>query len=215
MKRARLAALLAALLCLLATPGEAWAREWRLEASLTGRYAFLPSSFLDSFFDLHGEIRGFGPGIELGWTRDGFHAIGVCDIVWVNTPPQVWLEKGDKKMDAIWIEEDLRLFSLGVIFAYEWRIAGPVSLMPGIGFVPLQLHGELRQFPTDGEKDTPVEERTKAVGIDGRPVRLPQQFKGADLGLRLRVQPWDRWFLSADIGWRMVIYTGLTAGAQF
>ena len=49
----------------------------------------------------------------------------------------------------------------------------------------------------------------------GKSVRLPQQFKGADLGLRIRVQPSERWFLSADIGWRMIIYTGLTAGVAF
>ncbi len=215
MNRTCKAVVVVALICLFLAPGRAQAREWRFEASVTGRYGFLPSSFLDSFFDVHGEIRGFGPGIELGWTKDGFHAIGVCDIIFVNTPPQVWLEKGDKKMDAIWIEEDLKLLSYGVVFAYEWRIVGPVSIMPGIGFVPVQLEGELLQYPTDGDKDTEVEDRTKAEGIGGKSVRLPQQFKGADLGLRIRVQPSERWFLSADIGWRMIIYTGLTAGVAF
>lgn len=211
-----LRALMAALLgVLLLAPAQAYARDWQLEAAMTGRYGFLPSSFLDSFFQVHGRIHGFGPGLSLGWTRDGFHANAVCDIVFVNTPPQVWLEKGLENKDAVWIEEDLRLLSYGLIFAYEWRLAGPVSIMPGIGFVPLNIKGNLLEFPTDGAPGTAVEDRTKAEGRDGKPVRLPQQFKGADLSVALRVQPGDGWFISADLGWRMVLYTGLTAGLAF
>jgi hypothetical protein len=205
----------AVLAVLLLAPAPSQAREWQLEAAMTGRYAFLPSSFLDSFFEVHGRIHGFGPGLMLGWTRDGFHANAVADLVVVNTPPQVWLEKGAENRDAIWIEEDLRLLSYGLVFAYEWPIAGPVSFMPGIGFVPLNIEGNLLEYPTDGEIGTPVEERTKADGPDGKPVRLPQQFKGADLSLALRVQPGHSWFVTADFGWRMVLYTGLTAGWAF
>jgi hypothetical protein len=200
---------------LLLAPARADARDWQLEAAVTGRYGFLPSSFLDSFFTVHGRIHGFGPGLSLGWTRDGFHANAVCDLVFVNTPAQVWLEKGAENKDAKWIEEDLRLLSYGLVFAYEWRLAGPLSIMPGIGFVPLNIEGDLLEYPTDGAPGTPVEDRTKAEGREGLPVRLPQQFKGADLSVALRVQPEDGWFISADFGWRMVLYTGLSAGMAF
>ncbi len=205
----------AALACLLAAPGVAQARDWRLEASMSGRYGMIPDALLDKLFDLHGSIRGLGPGVELGWTRDGFHALAVAELVMVTTPDQIWLEKDAKKVDAVWVENDLRILSYGLIFGYEWRLVGPVSVMPAIGFVPVHLKGALIQFPTDGGRDTPAEDRTKGDGAKGSPIRMPMNFNSSDLGLRIRVQPSERWFLSLDGGWRMMIYAGLTTGAAF
>lgn len=203
------------LLLTLALPGVVHARDWRLEASMSARYGMIPDSLLDKLFDVHGSIRGVGPGLELGWTRDGFHALAVAELVAVTTPDQVWLEKGAKKVEAKWVENDLRIFSYGLIFAYEWRLFGPVSIMPAMGFVPVHLKGALIQYATEGTKDTPVEERHKVGEGPGAPLRMPMNFMSSDLGLRLRVQPSERWFLSLDGGWRMMIYTGLTAGAAF
>ena len=211
MRRASWAALALAALC----PSVARARDWQLEAALTGRYSFIPDRVLDPHFDLHGTIRGVGSGVELGWTRDGFHAIAVAELVPVLTPDSIWLEADARNDEATWVEVDLRLLSYGLIFAYEWRLFGPVSLMPTVGYVPVHLKGELREFPTDGERGTPVEERTKAVGFDGKPIRIPVNFPSSDLGLRLRVEPSEHLFLSLDAGWRLVIYTGLTAGLAF
>ncbi len=205
----------AVLLGLLALPNVAHAREWQLEAAITGRYAMLPDSLLDKLFDIHGSIRGVGPGIELSWTRDNFHAIGVAELVFVTTPDQIWLEKDAENREAKWVENDLRILSYGLIFAYEWDLFGPVSLMPGIGFVPVHLKGALIEYPTEGERGGPVEERTKVEGVNGARIRIPQNFMSTDLGLRLRVQPSERWFLSVDGGFRMVIYSGLTVGAAF
>jgi hypothetical protein len=212
-----LRSLVAAGLLALATllPSAALARDWQLEAALTGRYVFVPDSMLDSLFALHGSIRGVGPGLELAWTRDGFHAIAVAELVPVMTPDQVWLERDARNDEAKWVEVDMRVLSTGLIFAYEWRLFGPVSIMPAMGFVPVTLKGELREFPTEGERGTPPEERTKAPGFDGQRLRIPTKFRSSDLGLRLRVQPAERFFFSVDAGWRMVVYTGLSAGAAF
>ena len=196
-------------------PGPAWAREWRLEAALGARAAFLPSGFLDRFFEVHGEIRGVGPLLEVGWSRDRFHALAVCELAILTTPDGIWLEKDAEAKDAKWIEVGARLLSYGVVFAYEFPLFKPVSLEPALGFVPLHLMGDLLEYPTQGTPGTPVEERTKAEGRDGKALRLPEQFKGSDLGLRLRVQPTESWFLSADFGWRMVFYAGLQTGISF
>lgn len=196
-------------------PSPVLARDWRLEASLGARGAFLPSGFLDRFFEVHGQIQGFGPVVELGWTRERFHALAVCELAVITTADQIWLEQDHEAKDAKWIEVDARLLSYGLIFAYEIPLFGPLSLEPTLGFVPLNLQGDLMQYPTDGAPGTPVEERTRAVDFPGKPLKLPSQFKGSDLGLRLRVQPAERWFLSADFGWRMVLYAGLQSGVSF
>jgi hypothetical protein len=199
----------------LLTPTVAQARDWRIEASVAGRYGFVPDALLDGMFDLHGTVQGFGPGLELGWTRDGFHALLNVEDLFVTTPDQVWLERDAENRDAKWVEVDMQLLSYGLIFAYELRLAGPVSLMPALGFVPLHLNGTMREYRTTGERDTPVEERTKDPDAKGEIIKLPLQFRSSDLGLRLRVQPQERWFLSLDTGWRVIFYTGLNAGVSF
>ncbi len=203
------------LACALALPGVAQARDWRLESSASLRYGFLPDGVLDKLFDLHGGLDGVGPALELGWTRDGFHALAVAELLWVTTPEQIWLERDAKKVEAKWVEPDLRIFSWGLLFAYEWRLFGPVSIMPSMGFVPVHLKGALIEYPTDGDFETPAEDRTKVEGANGSPVRIPMNFMSSDLGLRLRVQPSERWFLTVEGGWRMIIYTGVTAGVAF
>ena len=187
-------------------------RIWRLEADLTCYYGFMPKAFLDRYFDVHGRLHGVGPGVELAWTRHGFHAIAVFQTNFITMPDQVWLEKGDPITQAKWMEADLALLSMGVIFAYEIPLFGKLSVMPGIGFVPIYLKGEMLEYRTDGGPDTPVEDRKKVEALPGTPIKLPQQFKGNDLQLRLRLRPRERFFLSADFGWRMVLYSGLAVG---
>jgi len=214
--RAALRWLAAISLALALLPAPAPAREWQLEAAATARYGFMPDSFLDKLFEIHGHVEGFGPGLELGWTRDGFHATALCELLFVTTPDQVWLEKGAKLVDTKWVEAELKLLSVGLIFAYEFRIYGPVSIVPHMGYAPVYLRGQLTEYPTiSSERGTSAEERTKAPDVEGEAIGLPKKFLGSDLGARLRVQPGGRWFISADLGWRMVIYSGLSAGIAF
>ncbi len=185
------------------------------QVNMLVHYGFLPDSLLDKWFEIHGRVEGLAPGIEISWERGGFNMSGLFETLLVLTPDQVWLEKDKTANDAVWVEQDLKLMAVSLVFSYEFGLPWRLTLVPGIGYGIVYRKGEIWQFPTIGTADTPVTERVVAPGEKGSVYVMPKSFQQGDLSLRLRYRPTHRWLFSADLGFHLFVYTGLSAGLRF
>ncbi|MDP6934716.1 MAG: hypothetical protein QGG40_17480, partial [Myxococcota bacterium] len=121
-----------------------------LELSLGGFQGRVPDALLDSFYQQHGTLRGRGPSVDVGWYREGFLLRLSAHHLTVTTPDGVWLEKGKDKQDAVWAEQDLRLWGAELAFCYEFVVTRAIRLMTGIGYGAILREGSLVMYPTEG-----------------------------------------------------------------
>lgn len=184
------------------------------QASATMHYGFVPSSLLDAWFDVHGDIEGVGPGVEVGWKKHGFNAFATWEMIFITMPAQIWLEKDADPSAAVWVEHDLRFMALSVNFAYEATVWGPFSIMPCIGWGPVYRQGDIIQYHTVDDPDVPLSEREPIPNLDGEVLILPRRFLNGDLSLRARYRPSERLFFSADFGYRLYLFMGISGGIK-
>ncbi len=183
------------------------------QANVTLHYHVLPDAMLDRAYSHHPRFEGFAPGVEIALKKEGFQLIGLFAYTLVTTPDSVWLEAGDAKAQAVWVEQDLKLVTFGVVFAYEFSFAEAIGIMPGVGFTPVFIQGGARQTPTEGHPDDAVEDRTPNPNHPGKPFDIrPRKMLSPDLSVRLRIRPVERLLLSVDFGWRTYVYLGASVG---
>ncbi len=183
------------------------------QANVTLHYHVLPDALLDKAYSHHGRVEGFAPGIEIALKKEGFQLIGLFAYTFVTTPDQVWLEAGEAKAQAVWVEQHLKLVTFGLVFGYEFSFAEAIGLMPGVGFTPVFVQGGASQTPTEGHPDDPVEDRTPNPNHPGKPFDIrPRKMLSPDLSVRLRIRPLERLLLSVDFGWRTYVYVGASVG---
>lgn len=190
--------------------------DWRhpgkghFEVGLHARYGFVPDLVLDPFFSEHGAVAGVAPGLEIGWTKGGFHLWADFSPLVITSPSGVWLVAGDEIADARWVELSGAYVGTALVMSYEFKLARILGIGPGVGYGPMLDIGDMRQYPTravEGTDGNTLEEREKIDEADGSQLPLPLQ--GTVLLLRTSLRPVDAVSISLDLGFRLYFFGGL------
>ena len=177
------------------------------------RFAAVPKGIMDAFFDTSPALASVAAGISIDFDIDGHELVLELDWTRLVFPAGNWLPGGSDPVGAVYAEVDVQMISVDVTYRDHVDIVSGLTFFYGAGLGLGGLVGDIDTTEVLPNCTGNAVDCAHWRGVGKEPLQLPTRvIPIVHLTTGLQYQFGDVARVRLELGFRNVLYAGLTAG---